>query len=93
MLMAGRIAEEISLGYCGEGDGDDRDEIDVALDDLLSTDASLSKYAARLEKWTRVAVLKNRKIIEGLADSLVRQKTMSADTVDSEILRLRNGAT
>jgi ATP-dependent Zn protease len=85
MLMAGREAENVCLGRCGGGDGDDLREINLTLDE-----ADAPKDAEDAERWldrlrvrTNVRVQRHRGAIEALAAALLSHNTLSGEEIDN----------
>ena len=81
-FMAGAEAEAEFFGSCAGGDGDDRRQIDMILDDLLSPGADAPRYAARLRRHARVIVHRHRDKIKRVAALLLERSTLSAKDID-----------
>jgi hypothetical protein len=79
--MAGRISEEVLLGHCQGGDGDDRLQIEMMLT-ALGRDGD-ADYRARLAAMTKAAVKRHSKTIEAVADLLLEKTALKPGDVSA----------
>jgi ATP-dependent Zn protease len=86
--MAGAEAEEVCLGVCHGGDGNDRYQIDLMLDSFLPADADVPRYAKRLRSMTRWLVRRHRPAIERVANLLLERGQLEPAEINHAIREL-----
>ncbi len=84
--MAGRESEIEILGWATDGDGNDRLQIALMLEQLpgdTDQDPGQVRLEARLRSATRMLVRRHRAAIERVADALLGSLTLQCDQVDA----------
>jgi hypothetical protein len=84
-FMAGAEAEAELLGKARGGDGYDRDQIALMLEEIAPAD--LDRYEARLRAMTRMLVRRHRARIERVVAALLTKTTLSAKELDKLVGR------
>jgi len=84
-FMAGTEAEAELLGKARGGDGNDRYQIALMLDEIAPAD--LDRYEARLRAMTRMLLRRHRARIERVAAALLAKTTLSARELDKLVGR------
>jgi hypothetical protein len=79
-FMAGKEAADICLGKGDDGDGDDRDQIALMMEEITADDPA--RLEARLRKFTRMLVRRHRSLIERVAKALMRHNRLSRSALD-----------
>ena len=69
----------------GEGDGDDRSEIALMMQELVSPDDEMAwkRIEARLRRMTRALVRRHRVAIQRVAEALLAQGSLSKHEIDA----------
>jgi hypothetical protein len=91
-FMAGWAAEIEILGSCRGGDGDDRRQVALMLEQIPISgyqhdgDRTTERYEARLRDRARGLVRRHRATIERVAAALQERGTLTADEIDAIIM-------
>jgi ATP-dependent Zn protease len=96
--MAGRHAEEVILGHCEGGDGDDQQQAGEMIYAIgwparpdEDDDTARDRFAERLGSFSRAAVIRHRIAIERLARMLLARGTLT-ETEVADVIAGRIGA-
>jgi ATP-dependent Zn protease len=80
-FMAGAEAENVILGGCDGGDGDDRYQINLMAEEVAGHD-QWQRAENRLRAMTRALVRRNRARIDRVADALLAKGKLSSRQID-----------
>jgi hypothetical protein len=85
--MAGREAAIECLGHCQGGDGADRYQIGLMLEEIKIPGGDIDRYQSRLRAKTRGLVRRHRHKIEKVAEELLKRRVIQGPEIDAIIKR------
>jgi hypothetical protein len=85
--MAGREAEIECVGHCRGGEGDDRYQIVLMLEQIAIPAGDINHYEARLRAKTRGLVCRHRRKIEKVAEELMKCRIIPGPQIDAIVKR------